>query len=175
MQASPLHNKWTIYCCDSHNKRKTFDDALLRVAELATLEDLAAVFAQMRRPSTLADDQHILCARGAFVPLWENCPAGGTWSIRLRYRRRVPGDGRPALIDAKWEQLLFSAVGEAFQEPAVIAVSCSTKNDSDVLKVWHEGGIDRRCAKRIKLKLSSLLRYRYDTFEYSTNREHLVK
>ena len=56
--------------------------------------------------------------------MWEESPQGGIWITKLKFHENV---------DLMWESLMFSIIGEQFNEPNVIGISLSLRQKDKLL------------------------------------------
>ena len=105
------------------------------------------------------------------IPMWECFPQGGLWILKVR--KSSPGGAR--ILGKLWQDLVFAAIGEQFDEPSLMGVTLATRPNGDILSVWNA---DNRCLSiRFKIgeKMKDVLGLDASTvLEYKHFRESLT-
>jgi len=78
------------------------------------------------------------------VPMWEESPNGGIWIIKVKKEDNV---------DKMWEHLLFSLIGEQFEEPKVIGLGLSLRTKERLLEIWLKDGRNEKVRTNVSNKL----------------------
>ena len=100
------------------------------VANCDTVEEFFAVYAHLKRPSTLplVSDYHLF--KKGIRPIWEDDEnkKGGKWIVRLK----------KGVADRYWEDLILAIIGDQFGEASeeVCGVVMSVRNGEDILSIW---------------------------------------
>jgi len=95
--------------------------------EVHSIEQFWGVYSHLLRPSEVPKDYNFHFMRYRSMPMWECYPEGGCWLIKTR---------KNDTLCALWETLLFSAIGEVFEDPDMVGVGLSTRPRGNVLSVW---------------------------------------
>ena len=78
------------------------------------------------------------------VPMWEENPNGGIWITKHKHHENV---------DLMWESLMFSLIGEQFNEPNVIGISLSLRQKDKLLQVWLKDSKNDKMRAMVSNKL----------------------
>jgi translation initiation factor 4E len=144
-------------------------DHLRNLGCFRTVEEFWSMYTSLARPFHLPAMSHYRVFREGILPMWEAFPNGGSWIIRFKKQPGKHHRSTPALSKC-WEELLFAAVGEFFEEPDVIGVVVGVKSSEDVIQIWNRDNDDGMgIAQRIGEKLKTLLQPHLDqtnTLEY---------
>lgn len=135
----PLRTPWVFWFRPPISKANgyiEYEKTLHAMAEVGTVEDFFAVYAHLKRPSTLplVSDYHLF--KKDIRPIWEDNEnrAGGKWIVRLK----------KGVADRYWEDLLLAIVGDQFSDASeeVCGAVLSVRNGEDILSVWvrRDGG-----------------------------------
>lgn len=130
-----LQSKWTLWNDKKMAKKENhnYDDYnrnLKKLGSFDTLEGFWRHYSWLKSPDDLPRDTDFYCFRNQHVPAWETFPTGGCWIVKVRKKNGV--------ISRLWEELLFGAVGELFDNADVMGVSISVRVRDDNLSVWNK-------------------------------------
>lgn len=81
--------------------------------------------------------------------MWESYPLGGCWILKVRKSQGVLGK--------LWQDLLFGAIGELFEEPGVVGVTVATRSKVDMVSVWNNDNRNPQVRFNIGDKLRKIL------------------
>ncbi|CAK7220693.1 hypothetical protein SCUCBS95973_004249 [Sporothrix curviconia] len=132
-QRYTLRNEWVFWFRPPISKANgyiEYEKTLHPMACVSTVEDFFAVYAHLKRPSTLplVADYHFF--RKGVRPIWEDTEnrKGGKWIVRLK----------KGVADRYWEDLLFAIIGDQFGDASdeVCGAVLSVRNGEDILSVW---------------------------------------
>lgn len=130
-----LQSKWTFWAdkkmaTKSHQSFEDYNQNLSRLGSFDTLEGFWRHYSWLKSPDDLPRDTDFFCFRNQLVPAWETFPTGGCWIVRVRKKNGV--------ISRLWEELLFGAVGELFDNSDIVGVTLSVRTRDDNLTVWNK-------------------------------------
>jgi len=149
-----LETPWTFWYDHKMSKSPTsaqnYAEHLRKLGTFKTIEGFYRMYANLLRPADLPRDSNYHLFRGEVLPMWESFPNGGCWILKVRRKGEVS-------LGLLWEQLLFAAIGEAFEEPKIVGVVLSTRNKADVLAVWSSDGQNHHIVHRMSDKLRVIL------------------
>ncbi|CAK7207759.1 hypothetical protein SEUCBS139899_010572 [Sporothrix eucalyptigena] len=132
-QRYTLRSEWVFWFRPPISKANgyiEYEKTLHPMACVGTVEDFFAVYAHLKRPSTLplVADYHFF--RKGVRPIWEDAEnrKGGKWIVRLK----------KGVADRYWEDLLFAIIGDQFGDASdeVCGAVLSVRNGEDILSVW---------------------------------------
>lgn len=104
-----------------------------KLGHFNTMEGFWKHYAYLQNPDDLPKDHDIFMFRENKLPAWETFPNGGCWIIKVRKKNGI--------ITRLWEELLFAAVGELFEEPDLCGVVLSTRARDDLISVWNSDNV----------------------------------
>lgn len=90
----------------------------------------------MKRPSQLNRDVNLYLFRDQpnCAPMWEAFPQGGCWILKIKKKANVLGK--------MWQDLVFAAIGEAFESRDVVGIAMAIRSKEDMLSVWNADNSD---------------------------------
>ncbi|KAL6047726.1 putative Eukaryotic translation initiation factor 4E type, variant 2 [Balamuthia mandrillaris] len=103
-------------------------DHLTHLSLFRTVEEFWSHYCWLKRPEELPKESNYYVFRKRLLPMWETFPKGGCFIVRVRKEE--------GLLDQKWEELVMAALGEEFEDPAVVGVVVSIRSKENVLSVW---------------------------------------
>ncbi|KAK8823808.1 hypothetical protein WA538_001100 [Blastocystis sp. DL] len=106
-----------------------YTENLKRIGTFDTVEDFWRYYIHMKRPSALDKDCNYYLFRDQLVPAWETFPNGGCWILKVK---RTSG-----VLGKLWQDLVFAAIGEAFEDPNVVGVMMARRTKEDMISVWN--------------------------------------
>lgn len=66
--------------------------------------------------------------------MWEAFPQGGCWILKIKKKANVLGK--------MWQDLVFAAVGEAFEQRDVVGIAMAIRSKEDMISVWNADNTD---------------------------------
>lgn len=128
----------------TNSAQLTEEDFKANMQHLGTVhsvEQALQYYKSLAKPSALPTDTNLHLMRYNTYPMWEAFPMGGCWLIKFTNHKskknREDHDFYQTTLDSIWEQLVYSAIGEAFGEPDLIGVSLSIRSKGVVLSLWN--------------------------------------
>ena len=163
-----LLSPWVFWYSNlSKAAEKVFDDyesELVSIAQVSSLPDFFNAYSFLMQVGNLKVGDSVSLFRKGKKPVWESCPSGGCWIIRVP---RKDFDKAQAI----WESLLIHAVRGAFTED-VAGIMVNSKKFEINLQVWmyEAAAVHKSVASDIKeaLKVSKLemyLKYHKDSLK----------
>ncbi|EOO01451.1 putative translation initiation factor eif4e3 protein [Phaeoacremonium minimum UCRPA7] len=131
--AHSLRNSWVFWFrppIPKSNGYIAYEKTVHAVANCDTVEEFFAVYAHLKRPSTLplVSDYHLF--KKGIRPIWEDDEnkKGGKWIVRLK----------KGVADRYWEDLILAIIGDQFGEASeeVCGAVMSVRNGEDILSIW---------------------------------------
>lgn len=136
------------------NADLTAEDFKANMQHLGTVHSVEQVlqyYKNLAKPSALPNDTNLHLMRYNTYPMWESFPLGGCWLIKFQNSKAKKSstdlDYYNSTVDSIWEQLVYSAIGEAFADPEMIGVSLSVRPKGVVLSVWNLNTVDGATSK----------------------------
>jgi len=172
----PLQTPWAFWY-DKKQSRKMdsaeFRQRLHKLGSFDTVESFWKMYLYMKRPSALEVNVNLYLFRdGANIaPMWEAFPRGGCWILKVKKRR----DSGASVLGKLWQDLVFAAVGEAFQEPDVVGISVCIRKNEDLISVWNVDNRNDEIRFRIGEKMKQILELEPSTvIEYKHHAQSMV-
>lgn len=93
-------------------------------------------YIHVKRPSQLNRDVNLYLFRDQpnCAPMWEAFPQGGCWILKIKKKANVLGK--------MWQDLVFAAIGEAFEQLDVVGIAMAIRSKEDMLSVWNADNSD---------------------------------
>lgn len=93
-------------------------------------------YIHVKRPSQLSRDVNLYLFRDLpnCAPMWEAFPQGGCWILKIKKKANVLGK--------MWQDLVFAAVGEAFEQRDVVGIAMAIRSKEDMISVWNADNTD---------------------------------
>lgn len=120
-----LQTPWSFWYDTKLPRHKTnavdFKANLHKIGSFDTVEHFWKLYVHIKRPSTLVVNANLYLFRdGANIaPMWECFPNGGCWILKLKKRRDIEA----SVLGKMWQDLVFAAIGEMFEEPDLVGIS----------------------------------------------------
>eukprot|EP00658_Telonema_sp_P-2_P012749 TRINITY_DN1484_c0_g1_i4.p1 TRINITY_DN1484_c0_g1~~TRINITY_DN1484_c0_g1_i4.p1 ORF type:complete len:339 (-),score=79.25 TRINITY_DN1484_c0_g1_i4:345-1361(-) len=145
-----------------------FKANMKKLGTIHSVEQFARYYQNCKKPHELPVDTNLHLMRYNTLPMWECFPLGGCWLIKVNTRGAKMDDDSPGSPNWMWEQLLFSAIGEAFGSPDMIGVSLAVRPKGMVFSVWNLNEHDSQSSRfSIGEKLREIIQLpQYATIEY---------
>lgn len=93
-------------------------------------------YIHVKRPSQLSRDVNLYMFRDLpnCAPMWEAFPQGGCWILKIKKKANVLGK--------MWQDLVFAAIGEAFENTDVVGIAMAIRSKEDMISVWNADNSD---------------------------------
>ncbi|EGZ25499.1 hypothetical protein PHYSODRAFT_486498, partial [Phytophthora sojae] len=129
----------------------TYQSNLQKIATFNTVEDFWRHYIHVKRPSQLNRDVNLYLFRDQpnCAPMWEAFPQGGCWILKIKKKANVLGK--------MWQDLVFAAIGEAFEQLDVVGIAMAIRSKEDMLSVWNADNSDDNTRFAIGEKLKEIL------------------
>ncbi|OMJ85887.1 hypothetical protein SteCoe_12730 [Stentor coeruleus] len=168
--SSELPSSWIIWY-SSLSKRNdnleydyNYEDDLLCLCELRTLQQFFNAFSYIKKPSEMQRNESMSCFRKGNKPTWESCPSGGSWTLKVSKKDLLK-------VDLYWDCLILECIRGGFSQD-IDGIMISVKQYEVNLQVWmHEAAAAHlKVAGEIKqaLKVETLdmfLKYHKDSLK----------
>jgi translation initiation factor 4E len=138
-------------------KAAEYAASLQKVCTCHSVEDFWRAYAHMTRPSKLETNCNLFLFRAGAgnKPMWESYPRGGCWILKIKKTSDV--------LSTMWQDLLFAAIGEIFEEPGMVGVSIARRKAIDMLSIWNEDSTNPEVHFGIGEKMKEVLDLGPDT------------
>ena len=127
-----LNSTWTFYYASRKEKDHhiPYGERLTKIAEVSTLEDFFKYYMYLKPVQDMERNTDIGLFKQGYQPLWESCPDSGCWLLRFKRTDDMKE------INAKWEKVLMSLVGEQFDEAHILGGVLSIRGRETIIEIW---------------------------------------
>jgi translation initiation factor 4E len=154
-KALELESGWSIWFSERLSSARTSEDyknAMKQIGTFNTLDGFWKHFVHLKRPSEMPAGANIYIFREGHFPSWEDFPNGGCWILKVARNEQTTG------VSSKiWQDLVFSTIGEAFEEPDVCGIVLATRNSHDMVSVWNATNHSKHIRFNLGNKLKDIL------------------
>jgi translation initiation factor 4E len=132
-----------------------FRAGLHKVGSFDTIESFWKLYLYLKRPSALESNVNLYLFRDApdVAPMWECFPKGGCWILKIKKKR----DSGASVLGKMWQDMVFSAIGECFEEPDVVGISVHIRSREDLISVWNRDNTNEDIRFHIGEKMKQIL------------------
>lgn len=154
--SNSLHKLNSIWCFwYASRKQKDHDipysNRLKKFAEFSTVEDFFKFYVFLKSASEIDRNTDISMFKVGFQPLWESCPNSGCLFIRFKK------NDDPIEMDLLWEKLLFSLIGEQFDEQSILGTTLSIRGRETIIELWFDFNKNENLKSSIGSKIKDIL------------------
>mmetsp|Transcript_3011 Transcript_3011/g.4570 ORF Transcript_3011/g.4570 Transcript_3011/m.4570 type:complete len:207 (-) Transcript_3011:73-693(-) len=154
-----LQSSWCFWYDKKMKKgEKDFNEYkanLKKVHTFKTVEEFWKLYTHIKRPSSLDNNINVYFFRDGpnHSPCWESFPNGGCWILKVKKRSH----NSAGVIGKMWQDLVFAAIGEVFEEPTVIGIGMAIRTKEELLSVWNSDNSNDAIRFAIGEKLKEVL------------------
>ena len=152
-----LNCTWTFWYASRKEKDRhiPYENRLTEIFSFSTLKEFFNSFMYIKDIESIPRDNEISVFKKGYKPLWENTPESAFWFYRFH-----PEDEK--FINIKWEQLIFSLIGEQFEEPNILGVVLSKRGRETIIELWFNYfGFDK-IKNKLETKFRNLIGLEYE-------------
>jgi translation initiation factor 4E len=149
----------------------SYRSKLIKLGSFNTVETFWKMYVHMKRPSSLELNVNLYLMRDGsnHAPLWEVYPRGGCWILKIK--KKVSG---VSVLGKMWQDIVFAAIGECFEEPTVVGISLCIRKNEDLISVWNSDSRNSDIKFNIGEKMKEILDLESDTvIEYKYHAESM--
>ena len=131
-QSMKLNSEWTFWYASRKEKDHhiPYEARLTESSSFSTLEDFFKTYLYLKPTNEIDRNNDIGLFKKGYQPLWESCPDSGFWF----YRFKRTDDEKD--INYKWERILFSLIGEQFDEVNILGAVLSIRGRETIIELW---------------------------------------
>lgn len=131
-QSMKLNSEWTFWYASRKEKDHhiPYEARLTEISSFSTLEDFFKIYLYLKPTNEIDRNNDIGLFKKGYQPLWESCPDSGFWF----YRFKRTDDEKD--INYKWERILFSLIGEQFDEVNILGAVLSIRGRETIIELW---------------------------------------
>lgn len=128
--ALELLTPWVLWYSNFSSEKlgKNYEQGLLKLAEITSLQDFFNTFCYLQKISDLRPGDSLAFFRKGKKPSWESCPSGGSWVIRVSKKEAEKAE-------FFWESLIIEGIRGGFTED-VAGVMVICKKFEVSIQVW---------------------------------------
>lgn len=148
-----LNSSWCFWYASRKIKdhKTPYLERLKKFAEFNSVEDFFKYYMYMKSASEIDRNTDISLFKKDYQPLWESCPEGGCWFVRFKK------NDDPVELDLKWEKLLFSLIGEQFDEPSILGTTLSIRGRETIIELWFNYQKNEKTKASIGQKIKEII------------------
>ena len=131
-QSMKLNSEWTFWYASRKEKDHhiPYEARLTEISSFSTLEDFFKTYLYLKPTNEIDRNNDIGLFKKGYQPLWQSCPDSGFWF----YRFKRTDDEKD--INYKWERILFSLIGEQFDEVNILGAVLSIRGRETIIELW---------------------------------------
>ena len=152
-----LNCTWTFWYASRKEKDRhiPYEQRLTEIFSFSTLKEFFNRFMYIRDIESIPRNNEIAIFKKGYKPLWENTPESAFWFYRFH-----PEDDK--FINIKWEQLIFSLIGEQFEEPNILGVVLSKRGRETIIELWFNYFGFNKIKNKLETKFRNLIGLEYE-------------
>jgi len=162
----PLNSTWKLY--STKLEAKNWDEKLVLIGEIATVEEFWAFYQHTKLPSHLRQNSDYFFFRSDIEPCWESADNidGGRWIIEIEKT------DRNTHLNNLWLETLLALIGEQLGDSELInGAVVQSRRGKDKVSIWVREGEDeteiRALGNRYKNVTGSQFRLRFQKHQSS--------
>jgi len=162
----PLNSTWKLY--STKPEAKNWDEKLVLIGEIATVEEFWAFYQHTKLPSHLRQNSDYFFFRSDIEPCWESADNidGGRWIIEIEKT------DRNAHLNNLWLETLLALIGEQLGDSELInGAVVQSRRGKDKVSIWVREGEDeaeiRALGNRYKNVTGGQFRLRFQKHQSS--------
>lgn len=149
-----LNDAWVFWYAPRGKRAPVTDkyiEHLNKIGEFDSVEGFFRFYTFLKRPADIDVDNKLMLFRRGANPVWEDWPEGGCWILQFKKNENE-------IMNQKWELLLFSCIGEQFEDPLnLIGVVISIRAKRNIIELWLRNGKDESKRVRVGEKIRACL------------------
>lgn len=164
-----LNCEWIFWYASRKEKDHhiPYQERLTKVFSCSTLKEFFNCFMFIKDISSIPRNVDISFFKKGYKPLWEDSPESAFWFYRFN-----PQDDK--YLNIKWEQILFSLIGEQFEEENVLGVVLSKRGRESILELWFNYFGYNKIKNKLEIKFRNLIGLEQsDAMYFKENRKTL--
>ena len=132
----------------SNKEKLPYENKLSHLTEVKTVQQFFNAFSYLQSLSELSRNDSISFFRRGRKPMWETCPSGGCWILKIS-RKEI------SKAQLYWETFVIECMRGGFSQD-IDGVLVSVKRHEICLQIWmHEAAAAHsKCAEEIKFALA---------------------
>mmetsp|Transcript_19870 Transcript_19870/g.33434 ORF Transcript_19870/g.33434 Transcript_19870/m.33434 type:complete len:244 (-) Transcript_19870:1193-1924(-) len=155
-----LQTPWSFWYDKKQSYQKKavaaeYRNSLQKLASFDTVESFWKVYLYLKRPSALDLNVNLYLFRDGpnIAPMWECFPNGGCWILKVKKKK----DSGASVLGKMWQDMVFSTIGELFEEPNVVGISVHIRSREDLISVWNRDNTNEDARFHIGEKMKQIL------------------
>ena len=164
-----LNCEWTFWYASRKEKDRhiPYESRLTEIYSFNTLKDFFKGFMFIKDIESIPRNNDLAMFKKDYKPLWENSPESAFWLYRFR-----PEDEK--FMNIKWEELVFSLIGEQFDEPNILGVVLSKRGRETIIELWFNYFGFTKIKNKLEVKFRNLIGLESkDTLFFKENKDSI--
>ena len=126
-----LNSEWTFWYASRKEKDHhiPYENRLTEISTFSTLKSFLETYIYIKKVNEIPRNADISLFKKGYLPLWENCPDSGYLFHRFN-------EGEEKDINYLWEKILFSLIGEQFNEANILGSVLSIRGRETIIQLW---------------------------------------
>ena len=170
-QSMKLNSEWTFWYASRKEKDHhiPYEARLTEISSFSTLEDFFKTYLYLKPTNEIDRNNDIGLFKKGYQPLWESCPDSGFWF----YRFKRTDDEKD--INYKWERILFSLIGEQFDEVNILGAVLSIRGRETIIELWFNYFGYEKIKNNVAKKFREVLSIDLENLNlYKNNQLHIL-
>lgn len=166
IEEKKLNCEWTFWYASRKEKDHhiAYEDRLTEIFSFNNLKDFFKGFMFIKDVESIPRNNDLAMFKKGYKPLWENTPESAFWLYRFR-----PEDEK--YINIKWEELIFSLIGEQFEEQNILGVVLSKRGRETIIELWFNYFGFTKIKNKLEVKFRNLIGLEFkDTLLFKENK-----
>ena len=164
-----LNCEWTFWYASRKEKDRhiPYENRLTEIYSFNTLKDFFKGFMFIKDIESIPRNNDLAMFKKDYKPLWENTPESAFWLYRFR-----PEEEK--FMNIKWEELIFSLIGEQFDEPNILGVVLSKRGRETIIELWFNYFGFTKIKNKLEVKFRNLIGLESkDTLFFKENKDSI--
>ena len=164
-----LNCEWTFWYASRKEKDRhiPYENRLTEICSFNTLKDFFKGFMFIKDIESIPRNNDLAMFKKDYKPLWENTPESAFWLYRFR-----PEEEK--FMNIKWEELIFSLIGEQFDEPNILGVVLSKRGRETIIELWFNYFGFTKIKNKLEVKFRNLIGLESkDTLFFKENKDSI--
>ena len=164
-----LNCEWTFWYASRKEKDRhiPYENRLTEIYSFNTLKDFFKGFMFIKDIVSIPRNNDLSMFKKGYKPLWENTPESAFWFYRFK-----PEDEK--FMNIKWEEIIFSLIGEQFDEPNILGVVLSKRGRETIIELWFNYFGFTKIKNKLEVKFRNLIGLESkDTLFFKENKDSI--
>ena len=164
-----LNCEWTFWYASRKEKDRhiPYENRLTEIYSFNTLKDFFKGFMFIKDIVSIPRNNDLSMFKKGYKPLWENTPESAFWFYRFKNEDEK-------FMNIKWEEIIFSLIGEQFDEPNILGVVLSKRGRETIIELWFNYFGFTKIKNKLEVKFRNLIGLESkDTLFFKENKDSI--